>query len=361
MESFYLLRDNRESGPYTVKELKTKGLFTTDLLWINGESSCWQHPTEFDALKDLATEPENKPAIVRKMQPSSKGSSDNAAQMPSSDFVYQAAFTGSESPLDNTYTSYFDEPKFSFSENVPRKKAWRKSLNIGTNLIGLATLVIGVMLSAIMVKKAVDNLENEPEQATADAKEIVAENLQEGSVHHAAMSQSTPTLDKLSSANSAYLEQAPSDSVAKAQNAILLLKKETAVKKKTTVKTKSAPAIDTPSEIAIAPVVKEVKEEKPVVDEVAMKSAARAGLQLSANEYKVGLFGGVSDLVLTVINPSSQSLDNISVEVNFLKPNGKIVGTKIVDIGNVAAGGSKTIPVPDNGRGVSVRYHVLDK
>ena len=52
MDTYHLLRDNRESGPYTAKELKAKGLFSTDLLWIEGESTSWKTPAEFPELAD---------------------------------------------------------------------------------------------------------------------------------------------------------------------------------------------------------------------------------------------------------------------------------------------------------------------
>ncbi len=54
--SYYLLRNNQESGPYTVKELQAQTLFTTDLIWINGESTCWKYPSEFDELKGFVKE-----------------------------------------------------------------------------------------------------------------------------------------------------------------------------------------------------------------------------------------------------------------------------------------------------------------
>jgi hypothetical protein len=281
------------------------------------------------------------------------------------DYVQPSIFYGNDSsqsvPVANEFAAYYDEPKISFSDQVPRKKAWRQSLTIGANLIGLVTLVIGVMLTAVMIKKAVDNMADEPETPTADAKQIVSENLSEASVRHAAMAQSTTSLDQPQIANTITSEQTVADSIEKAKNTNLLTKKELKTKKALPPKMESTASADTTNQVASAPVVNEVKEEKPIVDETAAKATAKAGLQVSANDYKKGLFGGISDLVLMVSNPSSQALDNISVEVDFLKPNGKVVGTKIVDVGSLSAGDSKTVPVPDNGRGVSVRYRVVDK
>ncbi|HEY1023142.1 MAG TPA: hypothetical protein VGE06_12560, partial [Flavisolibacter sp.] len=54
MVRYYLLRDNHETGPYTLTELKGKTLFSTDLLWIEGESTCWKVPTEIPGLESIS-------------------------------------------------------------------------------------------------------------------------------------------------------------------------------------------------------------------------------------------------------------------------------------------------------------------
>ena len=89
------------------------------------------------------------------------------------------------------------------------------------------------------------------------------------------------------------------------------------------------------------------------------KTEAKLSLRLSANNYDVGFLGGISNLQISVSNPSSQEVSKALVEVEFLRKNGKVVGTQTVTVTGIAPGGSKTISIPDNNRGVSVRYKVV--
>ncbi|MDQ3550340.1 MAG: hypothetical protein M3413_02340 [Bacteroidota bacterium] len=48
---FLLLRDNKQLGPFTIDELLQHKLTTDDLIWVEGYSLAWSHPTELDLLK----------------------------------------------------------------------------------------------------------------------------------------------------------------------------------------------------------------------------------------------------------------------------------------------------------------------
>ena len=99
-------------------------------------------------------------------------------------------------------------------------------------------------------------------------------------------------------------------------------------------------------------------DEKPS-DETEDPKPVKASLQLTANEYKVGFLGGISQLELSVNNPSPLTIHKAVVEVDFLKPNGKVIHTETIEVSGIAPGSSKKIAVPDNSRGVSVRYRVV--
>ncbi|MGI8597842.1 MAG: hypothetical protein ACR2KB_01175 [Chitinophagaceae bacterium] len=48
---FLLLRDNKQLGPFTIDELLQHKLTTDDLIWVEGYSLAWSHPSELDLLK----------------------------------------------------------------------------------------------------------------------------------------------------------------------------------------------------------------------------------------------------------------------------------------------------------------------
>jgi len=61
MNKYLLLRDNKQSGPYTADELATKGLKAYDLIWQEGKSAAWRYPSEINELKSFAPVVEEQP------------------------------------------------------------------------------------------------------------------------------------------------------------------------------------------------------------------------------------------------------------------------------------------------------------
>lgn len=50
MKEYLLLRNNRESGPYSLEELKQMGLKAYDLVWVENRSYSWKYPSEISEL-----------------------------------------------------------------------------------------------------------------------------------------------------------------------------------------------------------------------------------------------------------------------------------------------------------------------
>jgi DNA-binding NarL/FixJ family response regulator len=51
MRSYLLLRDSKESGPFSFDELKRDGILSSDLVWIAGKSSAWRYADEIKELQ----------------------------------------------------------------------------------------------------------------------------------------------------------------------------------------------------------------------------------------------------------------------------------------------------------------------
>src|ERR1700688_4594055 len=54
MSSYLLLRNNKESGPFTIEEIKGMNLKPYDLLWVVSKSAAWRYPGEITELKSFA-------------------------------------------------------------------------------------------------------------------------------------------------------------------------------------------------------------------------------------------------------------------------------------------------------------------
>jgi len=61
MTKYLLLRDNKESGPYSFDDLKQKGLKAYDLVWVEGKSAAWRYPSEVEELRSFAPVVEEQP------------------------------------------------------------------------------------------------------------------------------------------------------------------------------------------------------------------------------------------------------------------------------------------------------------
>ncbi len=61
MASYRLLRNNKETGPYTLEALVQLGLKPYDLVWEEGRSAAWRYPSEIQALKFYAPAVEEQP------------------------------------------------------------------------------------------------------------------------------------------------------------------------------------------------------------------------------------------------------------------------------------------------------------
>jgi len=61
MDTYLLLRSNKQSGPYTLQQLVNSGLKPYDLVWVEGKSAAWRYPSEVDVLKEYAPSTEEQP------------------------------------------------------------------------------------------------------------------------------------------------------------------------------------------------------------------------------------------------------------------------------------------------------------
>lgn len=58
---YLLLRNNKQSGPYSLEDLKSMGLKAYDLVWLEGKSAAWRYPCELEELSAFAPAVEEQP------------------------------------------------------------------------------------------------------------------------------------------------------------------------------------------------------------------------------------------------------------------------------------------------------------
>jgi len=124
------------------------------------------------------------------------------------------------------------------------------------------------------------------------------------------------------------------------------------VKKKRIVKfskdtVKTIPVIKTDSQ-------PEVKPEEPKKDIDIFKM-----VKVTSNQFKKRTLGGVKNLELTVLNDSPYDLDNVHVEISYLKNNDKKLKNETIVFSNIRAHANSTLDIPDNNRGSKVNFKIL--
>jgi hypothetical protein len=81
---------------------------------------------------------------------------------------------------------------------------------------------------------------------------------------------------------------------------------------------------------------------------------------IKSNNYIRGAFGGIRGLELTVYNNSGFLLDEVSVELQIMKPSEQPLRTDIITVRNISANGAVTVRVPDSQRGIRVDYRITN-
>jgi len=87
MNRYLLLRDNKQSGPYSVSELVQKGIKPYDLVWLDGKSAAWRYPSEIDELKAYAPAVEEQPYDRFYKKPSTEKKEETPAEKQTTRFV----------------------------------------------------------------------------------------------------------------------------------------------------------------------------------------------------------------------------------------------------------------------------------
>lgn len=302
MKRFLLLREDRETGPYSLEELRGLALKSSDLVWVEGESLGWSYPDQIKELKDFIqsrntfNQPLQSPAHFTSLTSTTEGIS---ASLPNGSDSFHN-FKNEEAEQEGLKSG-------SGKSKTTNEKAKSGKAAIGAYGIWIAVLLILLGGTAWMLKTAIDVFQgkglsqSKVTPAVAPLKilpEGVSPLKEDDAVYQNALSREIVPVDTL-------LEKEP---------------------------------------VRKAPKLKELKKY----------------LRIESNDYKVGVFGGISELQLTVINNSIHLLDKVILQVDFLKPNGESLETEKYTFFSIAPHGKKTLDIPPSRRGVNIKYKIVD-
>jgi hypothetical protein len=82
-------------------------------------------------------------------------------------------------------------------------------------------------------------------------------------------------------------------------------------------------------------------------------------IAVTTSDYRTGFLGGIKNLHIIVRNQSEYSLDNVVVEVQYMRGNGEVFKTEEYTINDVPAKGTKSVQASSSRKGQKVELRLL--
>jgi hypothetical protein len=485
MNKYLLLRDNKQTGPYTAQELAEKGLKPYDLVWLEGRSAAWRYPGEIDELKSFAPGVEEQPYDRFYKKQDAQAEKANAAQESqpvnkqveiNSKHIYVTMPGGARVPaakkeeavkpvvqqndrnansatvktaekkaqassyivseeddelnssllkgvqsrkkeddeVNNGFLSDYESRKAAYSKGkltgstvketvaekpvVAKKESWStpkkkeqldlKALLAGsgkylqnnknvTRVLVAAVLILGGVVIGLVINKG--NHQPDTQALESLVKEIREQQnektgntipVTETAQHNKPRREEEYSNNDEPQNNSA--DQAPSSaatvnsaSASQQQQRYSVIKKDNNVVPPPPVQNNRSIALPASNNTSVpqveaTPAVIETRE-KPINQEVIEKARKNIYEQVraEASAYKVGVFGGVSDLDITLVNTSLYTLDQVAVEVKYYGMEKKLVKTQTIIFNSVPPGKRRTLEVPKTNRGITIECSIV--
>ena len=99
-----MLRNNQESGPFTLDEVKSMSLKSYDLIWVVGKSAAWRYPAEIPELITLAPSvPEERTDYLNTETNAENPKPDSTyAKIPNPRSIQQPTVNGQRSSVNHS-------------------------------------------------------------------------------------------------------------------------------------------------------------------------------------------------------------------------------------------------------------------
>jgi len=426
MSTYLLLRDNKESGPYSAEELVALGLKAYDLVWIKGKSAAWRYPSEVPELKPYAPAVEEQPFdrfykkqeerkeeslpgrnIVKKEPPLPFTETRHDSYKPKpSVFVTlpnQQKITTQQPQAVRQAEEEVPKPTISVSENPAAaqikysqpldeiKEMYVRTLQERRQKIAVRSLVmqslkkasvilllvaIGVIAGFMLKSESADSGQVQNAAINLPAKEesspivkdgdlMNEENQELHSGERAEMKEvgNTGLPQDQVSLNNVAKEKEPG-TPGKQQEQLLVAVPQEDIKatyehRGSEVDPKNGQRMKTLRNETDLPPLASVIAPDPSKQRV-MDHPLAAFVSVKSNEYRKVAFGGIRDLQLTVSNDSKFLLDEVLVELQYLKPSELPLRTENISFKAISPNSSATIRIPDTNRGIRVVYRIID-
>ncbi len=429
MSSYLLLRNNKETGPFTLEQLVSGGLKPYDLVWLQGKSAAWRYPSEIAELQPYAPVVEEQPfdrfykkteeagqpelpavqqAVPEKTQavtevkaqplqasPWEPKISQDLPQTRKSVFVTlpaSAQKTVTPKPIpapkptpqpmedepvvaEIKYSQPLDDIKEMYVKTLHERRHRTAKKQVLVANAKKAAVVVGILLAGVLAGFALrsgDSGDKQPVIAASSAPAPVEQQFPEPDLEALPTGETTTVVIPMIDASRTQPTTRPV-----AQNNGLFKREEspreirvTREALETAVRASSAqPAEVKPMPASIDPGTGErsrrtrnedVSDPTPALPSKRVQRNAWEDLvNVTANDYKRVAFGGIRNLELTVTNNSKYPIENVVVQLEYIKPSEETLRTENIHFRSIGANEHSTIRIPDTNRGIRVNYRII--
>jgi len=418
MQKFLLLRNNKQTGPYSVEELEQMGLKPYDLIWINGKSAAWRYPGEIDELKSFAPAVEEQPydRFYKRSTDDSQKKNDIAkteAAKQTSTSVLSGNGNGNGSSSNNI--NYTPAPASPSKKSKEYKRVFVTMPN-AASMKKTETPIQQIPIEDIP-QKTVEPIPAVPEKQ----KPVKIETFHDDDRRHSSMDiyytkkksaylhksfligafaigilslialgmfiglslqqppkeagkQETERVYRVSDNDSKVppgdtrqsevadnpnhniqaLIPAPDSSMKSTSDKKIKTQHNSNIRVQLKDLQQKAGVKTIDSTLSITPIKPEPEKR---VAEKRMPDLSKF-VTVSNNDFQVGPFGGISHLEMTVHNSSNYDIDLVVVDLEYLKVNKEVFKTETIYFKDVNANSSVTVAAPKSSRGNKINYKI---
>jgi hypothetical protein len=387
MSSYLLLRNNKESGPFTIEEIQGMSLKAYDLIWVVGKSAAWRYPGEIQDLKSFAPPvPEQLTDLYARKSGNKKSDSIISAFEDSSQIKISEPVANRTRETNGQKTvpgrlvyvnlpaekkpspkhqdrilfepvipdATNQEPAYDFSDLYKKRPSGTshfsgKILWVSTLILLFGTgILTGFFISdrrkffSTAEKPTHKKISDQP-STPVNRQEISTPNklsgIPAGREAHSRLSGDSSKIDRISTGKSVNGQK----------------------KKPTSTGTEKKDAdLNIPALSPAIPLQDSLKQSSlPGIDMLfqQIKAHPENYVSLQAGRYSTGVFGGISSFPITLTN-NSQVLLDLVVYVDYIQNNEKIFKTESLSFNNLEPGESVTLKAPKSPRGVRISTHL---
>jgi hypothetical protein len=373
--TFRLLRNNKESGPFSLDELLQLSLKPFDLVWVEGKSAGWRYPSEIDLLKPYLVEnvPEQTSMVVEQVHSESNEGRLIIKEIPKEEvmpvqqtvnpviqpeeqeitaeklekkaneiYLRVQAYTKQkeqqEEDLQTRQARSLDDLKQEYADWLHNKMDHKKSYGSRKIVIGVGVFFVGA-LGYFLIERI-----NTPDTP----RPVQSSYFMSNSANDAKASQKQGIASNKSGSHAKQKELTVDEYIDSIERAIENQDKHLAQNRISY----KMPVVKT-----LPPQVNSAETHEQKLTTVRKESLSNF-VGLDAKYLREPNRNNISSLEVTIRNNSSSFLKTVSVDVFYYRNNEKLIAKETLQFNNIEPGNSFTLSTPGNKKAFSAKFQL---